>query len=665
MNQEVHSFDIFDTCITRIWAKPADLFLELGFLLQREQLIKISPEGWQILRIDAEKTARNLAQNGEVTIQEIYQQLSQSTGWTNKQLQKAVIKEIELEFQSLYPLHKIKQKIALARSQNRRIVYISDMYLSEDTIISLLAKNSIWHSNDKLYVSSQWRMNKATGALFNLCLNQENIEPTFLKHTGDNYYTDIKVPNKLGIQTTFCREAHLNRYEEKIANHSDLSPKFRSLLAGSSRLTRLSAPEIDTNHTTIWNTSANVSAPVLFGFVQWCLKQAHQKGIERLYFVARDGQILLKIAKIICKNWGYKMDCRYLYGSRQAWHFPSIIQIGETELDWILDDTEFLSIQSICERVNIFPKQIENCLQSFGFNELSWNKNLSSGQRTLFKQVLSQDVVRSLITSTAADYRQETLGYFRQEGLDSSIRFAIVDIGWHGRLQCSLRKILDSDNSTHQDGLIGFYFALSKRVKAAPNEQLFAYFSDPDHPSSRDILCQFRALFELFVTADHGGTMNFKKTYGQYMPVLKYKQNKRALNWGLRTQQIAICQFSEYLSTHLTCEEQYQQDYLIASEILLDAFIFTPSLKEAKVYGSFEFAEDQAENIVYELAPRYRFKDYLKLLSHREHPHHNVWVPAAKLRSPKIIAWLIRIDRLVPIDQFKQLINRLKKCFLF
>ncbi|NJN74863.1 MAG: hypothetical protein HC799_19800 [Limnothrix sp. RL_2_0] len=504
-------------------------------------------------------------------------------------------------------------------------------------------------------------MNKADGTLFHCCLKQEKIKPQLLSHIGDNPFSDVLIPQKIGIRSTFFNQAHLNRYEKKISEHRELSSKFRSLLAGSSRLTRLQAPDLPLDKITIWNTSANVVAPVLFGYVHWCLIEAQRRGIEKLYFVARDGQILHKISQIICESWRYDIDCRYLYGSRQAWHFPAISKIGETELDWILDNTEFLSVYSACERVNILPAQIEDCLQSFGFEQQHWHKNLPSERRNDLRKLFSEKTISDLIIDTATRYRKETIGYFRQEGLAEHPRFAIVDIGWHGRLQCSLRKLLDSENLTPKDGLIGFYFSLSKRVKVSSNEKLLAYFSDPDTPSSRDSLCQFRALFELFVNADHGGTMSFEKRDDRYAPVLRCKKNVKALNWGLTIQQKAICEFSRYLTKHLDYKDARLQDYLIASEVLLREFIEKPSLKEAEIYGAFKFSEDQAENTWYELAPQYKLIDCLRLLIWDKHPHHNVWIAAAKLRSNAVVRWLLTSNILVFVHRLKRLGSRFLK----
>ena len=60
------------------------------------------------------------------------------------------------------------------------------------------------------------------------------------------------------------------------------------------------------------SVSAYVTAPVLFCYVRQILKTAQEKGIKRLYFLARDGYVMKEIAQIICKKQYIGIDCRYL-----------------------------------------------------------------------------------------------------------------------------------------------------------------------------------------------------------------------------------------------------------------------------------------------------------------------------------------------------------------
>jgi predicted HAD superfamily hydrolase len=661
MQKTVYSFDVFETSLIRVWAKPSDLFWELGEQLRQQKLIDISADSWQQMRIKAESAAREASKTGEVTVEQIYQQLAGFLGWSTTQAQQAMHKEIALELASLRPVPAIQKRIQALQQANERLIYMSDMYLSESTIRTFLKENNVWTPGSRLYVSSEIGMSKANGKLFPHCLAQESVKASQLNHIGDNFHSDVKMAKKQGVKVEPITQTHLNRYEGKIADTTQLPLKFRSLLAGASRLTRLQSQETSHDKQVIWDTTASAIAPMLFGFVHWCLVEAQKRGIQRLYFVARDGQILQKIAKVICRNWGYTIDCRYFYGSRQAWHTPALEEIGEDELVWILahadSDIRFLSIRSICDRVNISPDQIQDVLSRFGFPAAKWDLNLQQYERDLLRQIFTQKQVIELILSSAAACREKVIGYFRQEGLDDGVPFGYVDVGWSGNTQRSFSKLLDIAGFYPESGVCGFFFALESRVKPFQNDNLLAYFYDVDKPCDRRIISKYRCLFELFLAADHGSTMNYERCGEQYIPVLRYPKNEHAINWGLHTLQSAAVQFAEQLTTNLSEQECTTNSFLEAAEILAKEFLRNPSVQEAEVFGSFVMSGDQTENDFYELGPIYTLADWWRLVVYGKHPHGDVWFPGSVTRANAIARKLFQLKN----NSKNSMILRIKK----
>ncbi|MEA5467372.1 hypothetical protein [Spirulina sp. 06S082] len=639
--KKVYSFDIFDTVLVRIWAKPCHLFWKLGQALKENNLLPISVDSWYELRKNTEQKVRQNSAREEITLKEIYGDLSLLLNWSKWDIEKAIALEIALEKKSLFLVPEIYNCIQQHRQEQAKIIYISDMYLPESTLKELLEIHKIWQKKDSLYVSSTYKSTKASGKLFTDCLHQESLQNRQLIHTGDNFYSDVQVAKKLGIQAHLFTKTNLNRYEDKIANHPQLSLEFRSILAGSSRLTRLSNFNLIFSQSVIWEIAASVIAPVLFGFVYWCLQSARDRGIERLYFIARDGQILLKIAQIICQNWGYSIDCRYLYGSRQSWHFPAIQEIGKYELEWLFDPTSFLSIESLCKRVHLEPDEIEVPLNKSGFPRFRWTDNLKVHERELLKSVFQTQEVTNIILKRALKFRENALGYFHQEGLANPVYFGIVDIGWNGRLQYSLSRLLNSGGIYPKEGISGFYFALSRRFKCFEKEQLFAYFSDVDCPHDRDRLCYYRELFELFVAADHGGTVCFENNRGIYYPVLRSQLNQQAIQWGLKTQQEAIIKFCQIFTQNLNKDSYSNELGLKSAELLLKEFIDHPNRLEADIFGSFQVSEDQNETKFHELAPKYTIIASLKRLILNRDSYHSIWFPAVQIRGSFIARILI------------------------
>jgi predicted HAD superfamily hydrolase len=131
MVTKIYSFDVFETCLVRVWAKPTDLFWELGEQLRQQKLIEISADSWQQMRIKAESQARDASKTGEVSVEQIYQQLARLLGWSTTQTEQAMDKEIALELASLRPVPAIQKRIQALQQANERLIYMSDMYLSE------------------------------------------------------------------------------------------------------------------------------------------------------------------------------------------------------------------------------------------------------------------------------------------------------------------------------------------------------------------------------------------------------------------------------------------------------------------------------------------------------------------------------------------------------
>jgi hypothetical protein len=70
----------------------------------------------------------------------------------------------------------------------------------------------------------------------------------------------------------------------------------------------------------IRDVSAGVAGPFLTAYVLWLLFDAQARGIERLYFLSRDGEVLLGLADILAPRLGITIERRYLYASRRAWN---------------------------------------------------------------------------------------------------------------------------------------------------------------------------------------------------------------------------------------------------------------------------------------------------------------------------------------------------------
>ncbi|ABW30521.1 HAD family hydrolase [Acaryochloris marina] len=640
MFQKVFSFDVFDTVIVRVWARPTDLFVQVADELAKAGLITTTQEQWPKIKTNIERELRSKNRTKEIHIDSIYNALALRYNWSSTERELALQIETEIEKKGWNLVPSTKKYIQEIHQSGNNVIYISDMYLPEITIRSFFEEKDLWREGDILYVSSSTGLTKKTGSLFDFCLKEQGLSPKQLNHMGDNVISDVLVPKRSGINTCQYTDTQLTRYEKRIAEHTSLPLKLRSLLSGSCRLNRLNSPYTDPHQLVIWQTASDVMGPVFFSFVYWCIVEAKKRNIERLYFIARDGQILHKIAILICKAWGYKIDCRYLYGSRQAIKFPSIKKLDAYELDWIFQFKEgSLSVDSVCERVNISPLKIRDALVRNGFSQDIWGMELTISERDKLRKIFQDEQeISSLILATVQSYRESALGYFSQEGMLDEISYGFVDLGWTGSVLKALGDLLKGERLQPNKEIQGFYFALKQRVDL-PSESLAAYYYDNLNPKFKRLLvCQSSELFEALVAADHGSTVKYEKQNERYIPILRNSEKKEILDWGIHAYQKSILSFSNILLLNVEENLFSSYDSLTISDSLLNLFVKSPSRLESEVFGQLQHSQDMVEAQLFYLAPKLSAKDFLYLLVQGNPFPSYLWINGTDLSSIKQLA---------------------------
>ncbi|MBK7459805.1 MAG: hypothetical protein IPJ42_15775 [Betaproteobacteria bacterium] len=426
-----------------------------GERAQQAGWFTLDPSVFALQRVDAESAARRRVPGAEVGLDEIYAELGHRHGWSEQLLQRLTAAELELELTCSQQVPVAAARLAQDREAGHRIAFISDTYLPQDFVRQLLLNAGLWKDGDALWVSQAHRCSKASSRLF-AKVREELSEPIDWLHWGDNSHSDVAVPRSMGIAAEAFEDGRLNRFEDVVRGKGHKGYAM-SKLAGVMRLARLQRVRADDRHKTIWEISTDVVGPLLFGFVHWCLQCSQQRGLKRLYFVARDGQILQRIAERIVKHWSYDIECKYLCGSRQAWHPAGMTRLVEQELGWILPPTKFLSVQQAFERLGVDPAKHVDVLARHGFSLERITENLDLLARQRLKACILEKCIVTAAETRSAVKRELLQAYLQQEGVLNDDKFAIVDIGWSGNLQNSLsRALVAAGHST--TNLTGFYF---------------------------------------------------------------------------------------------------------------------------------------------------------------------------------------------------------------
>ena len=275
---EVISFDIFDTLLLRPYVKPTDLFYHL-------ELLEKVP-GYAYARIRAEQDARKKIP--EATLDEIYSELCGYPGMKEK--------EKQLEEQVLTANSEMKPIYDYAKMKGRRIVIVSDNYLPEQFLKSVLETNG-YTGFTNLYVSCEYRKNKHSGALFKEVIEHERVNPQSILHIGDNAHSDQKMAYKNKISSV--------RYTKVIDQllHNDSRSKLflekhpgevnASILLGMIAMKR-------SLNTTYWHRIGYTYAgPSILGYMKWLDNNLIDNPPTDVLFVARDGYTLQQVFDII------------------------------------------------------------------------------------------------------------------------------------------------------------------------------------------------------------------------------------------------------------------------------------------------------------------------------------------------------------------------------
>jgi len=582
------SLDVFDTLLVRTVARPVDAFAVVGLQLVRECLVDDALE-FQQQRIAAERRARSSSQRAEVTLDEIYRHLVVIDSYRHLDPCRLAAVEREVEQYLVQPVREVVEQFSAAMEPR---VLVSDMYLDAASIRRLvdhvlaLADTS---GDYRLYVSSEYGETKNSGALYQRVALDI---PDYLKsarHLGDRRYADCTVPRTLGLKANHYTGSALNREEALIADGTGAT-LFRSALAGCMRAARLANPYQGTHERRVWDYACSVIAPTVILFTQWVLQSARDDGVAHLAFLARDGQIMHKVASLLGADAVHPTDCKYVHASRQAWNLPSVIAVPDDLALWAFDDTDFLSVQAFAGRIGLTAADFAEWMGDAGRGP---DDNLSATDRAHLQQYVEQsERIHQAICSQARHQRELVLRYFRSAGLFDSRSWGLVDIGWRGRLQDALGRIL-TEGGDEFSMPRGYYFGLRNPV---PSKTLRKEF----YGDGRRV---HRSWFEHFFAADHGSVVGFDYNEdGMVAPVFSPPGAQGAVAWGVDVQHQAILKVTALLADMLKRFDIALPDNdvaLVMSESLLVTAFERPSRQDAELFRSLFVYEDQLESCGY------------------------------------------------------------------
>ena len=345
------SFDVFDTLVVRPFLNPTDLFAIVDKEF-RKYTNNSTGMDFTKIRIFSEIQTRNKLQSKtrqDITLDEIYETMEEEYHISKDILEKTKQKEIEYEIRFCTRRNTGYELYQMALSLGKKVICTSDMYLPKEVVKEILDKNGYTNLSN-IYVSSEFKITKASKDLFKYVLEKEKISAKQMSHIGDNYFSDYENPRKIGIKAEHLPKAS-DIFQDKNVTHN-LSLMFNKSLPmwrdnknalnflGIRCMMGIIANKYFDNPYKTFNYTADFNVDpyligyyalgmYMFGLTKWILDDVQGKNYEKMVFMARDGYLPIKCYNILGKLYKELPKAEYLYISRKAL-VPITIQ---TELD--------------------------------------------------------------------------------------------------------------------------------------------------------------------------------------------------------------------------------------------------------------------------------------------------------------------------------------------
>ncbi len=525
MKDYQYSFDVFDTCLSRLCGEPQNAFYLIALKLLGGEADQSLIYEFVNARKRAEKKALCMLKSPtkqDVTLDDIYSCFD--TKIFKAEINQLVKLELEIENKVLRPIYSAKNAISKIHGNDKRIIYISDTYLPALFIRYQLQKYGFWQEGDTLYVSSESGRTKNSGGLYDYIAEKERISLIKWRHYGNNLISDYRIPHQKGIRAALLKNDEYSRYELSWISSSvfEGKPLTSILMAGIARSVRITSESLPTKDIVV-----DIIAPLFIPFVVWVLKDAQKRGINHLFFMARDGYIFFKIAQIVGLKFP-RISCSYLYGSRRALYLAGLRGGSLDEFRWIMGGAIGKTPRQMMKQINLDVDVLEPSIKVHSLSINYYDEIINKNTFELFLRLLVDKSVIHKILDEADKQKEIALNYFIQEGLlDSGRNIALVDLGWTRNCQNAIANITNRE-------IYGYYFGVfEERMSIDRGGDYSACFYPEEIVWSRRLqnilFGSFISIAEqIFAMTDQGSTIGYESKGSKIIPILAERENNTA-----------------------------------------------------------------------------------------------------------------------------------------
>jgi len=442
----LYTFDIFDTLISRLGLEPESIFVKIKEKIESSlaDFPKYLSTNFVNIRKACESNCREYYNRStaerddlrcEIQFEHIYNRMQVLYDLTDEQKKQLMEWELEAELEDTIPLENQIAYVKELLADGQTVILISDMYLPVDFIKKMLLKADPVLTEIPLYLSSEYGYQKSARSLFLEVYKRFAPDYKFSKwiHHGDNQHSDVKVPESLNITASKVIRPVFNGLERSLVN----AIKTYDAYLIAAKMARFRQEHTLSKDEFVYSYISLLFVP----YVHWAIHDAIKRGDEILYFVARDGHHLKRIADEIIKSEGLSIETKYIYASRRVWRIPSFIDHIDIGF-WGQGYGNFGKLSSYSKMLKALDMEEEDFRRIFpelsAVNEDSeFTLPFALSLVNIFKGSAKYE---EYLLAKAAEERVPVCAYLEQE-IDKNRQFSIVEYWGRGYTQENFTRL--------------------------------------------------------------------------------------------------------------------------------------------------------------------------------------------------------------------------------
>lgn len=541
--------------------------------------------------------------------------------------------EIGLEKEAAQPMPGAVEVLSYLKSIGKRVICISDSYLSTSQMAAILEHHGLATYIDKFYVSSDIGKRKSTGRLFRHVLENEGSK---LVHIGDNYASDYMIPKRLGIKALWLHSRSEQRRKKELRKLRNSPNKLNYV--------NLIVRSVDRDSNELYRIGYEVLGPALTVFVHNVIEQAQKDGIEMLFFIARDGYVMKKIYETLQRTIYVESALppgKYMCLGRLPVRLASLDRLTSEEVSEIhrymsRAGRENINLRDLLSSYGLEPRSFMSISRRYGMNI---DEPIHEPDRdTKLNELLESNEFQDIIRVQRDESRKLLRAYLLSLGFMGEHNVAIADANAEGVTKSLLEHAFVNDKDfpiVH-----GYYFNLlnlgARKVDVNLDlSQVEGIISDWRRDSVSDQI-PFRLLgmlIEIFAHPNHGVTVGYKNVDGKTRPV--FRKTPQESQYGMTSQGLeGILSYAKDYSTYYLLHTYRAEELLEHLKNNIKHWVLHPPKRDVEILKNLFLTSDWPQETNYSLTERIKVMDLIGIRRLRDKIESSMWPQGTLALAP-------------------------------